>query len=107
MNIYTVIFLQAYFPWYTVRDAITKLYPIEFMLKMEGRKAVDDILSSFDIKNEVNTPKIDSISIGENFTNAVLSCNGKKATVLVSIRVKGEYFILIYCILDLEVLMKF
>uniref|UniRef100_A0A1B6BXM8 VWFA domain-containing protein n=1 Tax=Clastoptera arizonana TaxID=38151 RepID=A0A1B6BXM8_9HEMI len=82
-NLHIAAQLLAYFPWYSVRDAVKKLYPYETLLNTEGQRAVEDILNSFRIKQEEHIPEIETISVGENFTNAVLKCQGKKAAVLV------------------------
>ncbi|XP_054285808.1 von Willebrand factor A domain-containing protein 8 [Macrosteles quadrilineatus] len=77
--------LMAVFPWISVRDVFSRLYPYQSLLGAEGCRAVEDILSSFRVPQvgaEYEVTRVD-VGEGQHTTTAVVHAGFSKAEVQV------------------------
>lgn len=80
-NLHIIAKLLENFPWLTVRDAFERIYPFNTFLPKEGKQAVEDILSSFNVTEELQNTNLESVAFAIGTTQAVISCNSSKSKV--------------------------
>lgn len=80
----SVCLLQALFPWLSVNDVLCRLYPYQSLLPGEGRKAVEQVLSSFKVYPESMTLMKVTVDPGAFQTSATITSGASQATVQVS-----------------------
>ncbi|KAG8302131.1 von Willebrand factor A domain-containing protein 8 [Homalodisca vitripennis] len=76
--------LLAAFPWISVQDCLSRLYPHHYLLPKEGRGAVENILASFQIRPEETALATVSLAPGEGRTVASLKCGFSETSVEVA-----------------------
>lgn len=75
---------QELFPWINVHDALSRLYPKDYMLNNEGVKSVETILESFRIQPKTIGTRITNVQCSATSAVVSMGANGLQSTIQVS-----------------------
>lgn len=64
-------------PWLSVRDALSRLYPVGTMLKRDGVQSVENILETFNVGNKNTGTRISAVERKTPFTANITFCFNK------------------------------